>query len=175
MVTRSAAGSVMLGLRILTLAASVATVIVISTNNVKFFDGSKLKFQDIHSFRYVLAVAVIAAVYCIVQLPFAIHYAVKQKRAISGELLKEFDFFADKVISVVVATGVAVGFAVSIEFKDFFDDIFDAAGVPKKDPTRTTNDKFYNRAIIASSVLSVAFVSIFVVSVLSSIVRSNAK
>ena len=47
--------------------------------------------------RYVLAVAVIAAAYCIVQLPFAIHYATKQKRMIGNGFLREFDFYGDKV------------------------------------------------------------------------------
>ncbi|PNX94776.1 hypothetical protein L195_g017956 [Trifolium pratense] len=165
----------MLVLRIVTLAASIATVALIVTNIAKFDDGTKMKFQDFMSFRYVVAVASIAGAYCIVQLPFSIYYAAQQKRLIRNGFLPEFDFYGDKVISGILATGIGAGFAVSIEFKRFFDQIFDAAGVSKEDPTRSTNNKFYVRGIVASGVLSVAFIAIFVVSVLSSINRSKSK
>ena len=80
-----------------------------------------------------------------------------------------------QVISVLLATGVGVGIAVSFEFKKFFDDLFDAVGVSKKDPTRTANDKFFNRGIIASAVLSIALLAMFVVSVISSINRGRSR
>ncbi|KAJ1438628.1 Casparian strip membrane protein domain [Sesbania bispinosa] len=174
MVSKPVANS-MLVLRIVTLAASAVTVALLVTNNVKFDDGSKLKFQDLTSYRYVLAVAAIAGAYCILQLPFAIYYAVKQKRLIKNGILPEFDFYGDKVISLLLASAIGVGFAVSVEFKEFFDDIFDGAGVSKNDPTRSTNDKYFIRGIIASAVLSVALLAMFVVSVISSINRSKSK
>ncbi|XP_061358151.1 CASP-like protein 4D1 [Gastrolobium bilobum] len=174
MVSKSVANSMLL-LRIVALAASVITVALIVTNNVKFDDGTKLKFQDIHSYSYVLVVAAIAGAYCLVQLPFAIYYAVQQKRLIRNEFLPELDFYGDKVISLLLATGVGVGFTVSIEFKKFFDDLFDGSGVPKTDPTRSTNDKFYIRGIVASAILLVACVAMAVVSVISSINRHRSK
>lgn len=80
-----------------------------------------------------------------------------------------------QAISLLLATGIGAGFAVSLEFKRFFDNIFDDSGVPKSDPTRHTNDKFLVRGIIASAVLSVAFLSMVVVSVISSINRQRSK
>ncbi|XP_057443459.1 CASP-like protein 4D1 [Lotus japonicus] len=174
MVSKPVASS-MLMLRIITLAASVTTVVLIVTNHAKFDDGTKWKFQDFTTYRYVVAVAAIAGLYCIVQLPFSLYYVVKQKRLIKNGFLPEFDFYGDKVISLLLATGIGAGFAVSYEFKKFFDSIFDAAGFAKHDPTRSTNDKFYNRSIIASAVLSVACLAMAVVSVISSINRSKSK
>jgi len=43
-------------------------------------------------------VAIIGGTYCILQLPFAIYYAVHQKRLIRDGFLPEFDFFGDKVL-----------------------------------------------------------------------------
>jgi hypothetical protein len=76
-----------------------------------------------------------------------------------------------QVISGILATGIGAGFAVSIDFKRLFDQVFE--GIPKDDPTRSSINNFYVRGIVASSVLSVAFIVMFVVSVLSSINRSN--
>ncbi|AES76210.1 hypothetical protein MtrunA17_Chr6g0479971 [Medicago truncatula] len=163
----------MLVLRIITLAASVTTVALLVTNTAKFDDDTNMKFQDLISYRFVVAVAAIAGAYCIVQLPFSIYYAVQQKRLIRNGFLPEFDFYGDKVISALLATAIGAGFAISIEFKRFFDQIFDASGVSKDDATRSTNNKFYVRGIVASSVLLVAFLAMFVVSVLSSFNRNK--
>jgi len=45
----------------------------------------------------VVAIAAIACAYCIVQLPFSIYYAIRQKRLINNGFLPEFDFYGDKV------------------------------------------------------------------------------
>jgi len=78
-----------------------------------------------------------------------------------------------QVISGILATAIGAGLAISIEFKRFFDQIFDASGVSKEDATRSTNNKFYVRGIVASSVLFVAFLAMFIVSVLSSFNRNK--
>ncbi|KAK7314704.1 hypothetical protein VNO77_33231 [Canavalia gladiata] len=174
MVSKPVANS-MLFLRIVTLAASAVTVVLVVTNKVNFDDGSKLRFQDLNSYWYVVVAAAVAAAYCIVQLPFAIYYAVKQKRFISNGFLPEFDFYGDKVISLILATGIGVGFAVSIEFKKFFNDLFNNAGASKSDTTRSTYNNFFIRGIIASSILVVALLSMVVVSIISSINRTQSK
>ncbi|XP_020209376.2 CASP-like protein 4D1 [Cajanus cajan] len=174
MVTKAVANS-MLFLRIVALAASVVTVTLLVTYKVKFDDGTKLSFRDFNSYWYELVVAAIGGAYCIVQLPFAIYYAVHQKRLIRNGSLPDFDFFGDKVICVLLATGVGVGFAVSLEFKMFFDGIFDSVGTAKNDATRSAYDKFFDRVIVASAILLVACLSMIIVSVISSINRSQSK
>ncbi|RDY13441.1 CASP-like protein 4D1, partial [Mucuna pruriens] len=174
MVSKPVANSMLL-LRFVALAASAVTVALLFTNKVKFDDGTKLRFQDFYAYRYEAVVAIIGVAYGILQLPFAIYYAVQQKRLIRNGCLPDFDFFGDKVISLVLATGVGVGFAVSMEFKKFLDDIFDAVGTSKHDPTRSTYDKFFVRGIVASAILLVACLSMAIVSVISSINRSRSK
>ncbi|CAL5184850.1 unnamed protein product [Lathyrus oleraceus] len=173
MVSKAVINSILF-LRIITLAASATTVALIVTN-IAEFDGTKMKFQDLMAFRYVVAVASIAGAYCIVQLPFSFYHAVQQKRLIRNGFLPEFDYYGDKVISGLLATGIGAGFAVSIEFKRLFDQIFNDSGVSKHDPTRSTITKFYVRGIIASGVLSAAFLAMFVVSFLSSFNRHKSK
>ncbi|KAK7270672.1 hypothetical protein RJT34_25995 [Clitoria ternatea] len=174
MVSKPVAHSMLL-LRIVALAASAVTVAILVTDKVNFNDGTSLTFRDFNSYWYELVVAAIAGAYCIVQLPFAIYHSVHGKRFIRNQVLPEFDFHGDKVITYLVASGIGAGFAVTLEFKKFFDRLFDLAGTPKKDPTRSTTDKFFVRAIIASSVLIVAFLAMAIVSAISSINRSKSK
>ncbi|KAL2344183.1 hypothetical protein Fmac_005468 [Flemingia macrophylla] len=173
MVAKAVANS-MLFLRITALAASAVTVVLIVTNKVRFDDGTKLRFRDFKSYWYEMVVAAVAGAYFIVQLPCSIYYAVHQKRLIRNGL-PDFDFFGDKVICVLLASGVGVGFAVSLEFKTFFDSMYDSVGVLKKDPTRSTVGRFFVRGILASAILLVACVSMIIVSVISSINRSRSK
>jgi len=75
MVTKAVANS-MLFLRIVTLAASAATVALLFTNKVKFDDGSKLRFQDFYAYRqetpfklvWIIIIINLLKVYCIIFL-----------------------------------------------------------------------------------------------------------
>ncbi|KAG2385076.1 hypothetical protein LR48_Vigan10g041800 [Vigna angularis] len=174
MVSKPVANS-MLFLRIVTLAASAASVALLFTNKVKFDDGTRLRFQDFYAFRYEAVVGIIGGAYCILQLPFAIYYSVQQKRLIRNGCLPEFDFFGDKVICVLLGTGVGVGFGVSLEFKKFFDDLFESVGILKSDPTRKAYDRFFVRGIVASAILLAACLSMIIVSLISSINRNRSK
>ncbi|KAI4352074.1 hypothetical protein L6164_006360 [Bauhinia variegata] len=172
MASKSVAVS-MFVLRIITLAASAATVALLVTNNVEFEDGEKIKFKDVIAYRFVLSVAVIAAAYTLVQLPLASFYALKQKRLIRNAHLSEFDFYGDKVISLLLASGVGAGIAVSYEFKKVVNEVLGESGVRKSDDARSTFNKFVDMGIIASSVLALALLCMALVSVLSSINRSR--
>lgn len=48
--------------------------------------------------RYVVSTAIIGFVYTLIQIPFAIYYASKEKRFIKHQCLPEFDFYGDKVL-----------------------------------------------------------------------------
>ncbi|XP_027357345.1 CASP-like protein 4D2 [Abrus precatorius] len=172
MVTKPVVNS-MLVLRIVTLATSVATMALLVTNNVTFDEGGKLKYQDYTSYSYMVAITAAACAYCVVQLPFAIYYAVQQRRLIRNGFLAEFDFYGDKITSLLLATGIGAGFALSVELKKFIDDAADAAGASEDDPIRSTYDKFFIRGIVASAFLVLAFISMTIVSFISSINRSK--
>ncbi|XP_024023542.1 CASP-like protein 4D1 [Morus notabilis] len=137
--------------------------------------------------RYVLATAAVGAAYLILQLPFAIYYGCTEKRLIGGTLLPQFDFYADKVVSLLLASGAGAGFAVSIELKKVLPDAFDAiiaiaqasgkadliefADLFQQEKSKTPG--FFNRGIIASGVLLGGCVLMAIVSVLTSINRSK--
>ncbi|KAI9087391.1 hypothetical protein K1719_030711 [Acacia pycnantha] len=177
--------SSMLVLRIIALAASVVTIALMVTNNAKYYDPIfqitllDIKFQDVMAFRYVVAVAAISAAYGIIQLPFAVYYAVKQKRLVRNAFFPNFDFYGDKVISLLLATAIGAGIGVAYEAKKSFE-TSNFSGFPSLD-RRTIHIlnskvfKFYDRAIIASSVLALACLCMAIVSVLSSINYSRRK
>ncbi|KAK0587652.1 hypothetical protein LWI29_026434 [Acer saccharum] len=125
------------------------------------------------TYRYVLSTAVVGVTYTLVQLPFALLYAFKQKRLIRGELLSEFDFYGDKVVSLFLGTGVGAGFAVTFEFKDFLKDLFetlaDLGFAELAGEFEPKLDKFLDRGNIATGLLFVAFICTALLSVLSSI------
>ncbi|TXG50942.1 hypothetical protein EZV62_023466 [Acer yangbiense] len=155
-------------LRILTLLSSIACIVLLVTDQVKFSDGSKTSFKDVIAYRYVLSTAVVGVTYTLVQLPFALYYAFKQKRLIRGELLPEFDFYGDKVVSLFLGTGVGAGFAVTFEFKDLSKTLADL-GVAEVGEFKSKLDKFLDRGNIATGLLFVAFICMALLSVLSSI------
>ncbi|TKY44856.1 CASP protein PIMP1 [Spatholobus suberectus] len=169
MVTKREANS-MLVLRIVALATAAATMALLVTNNYAFDNGAELKYQDFTTYSLVVAIAAIACAYCIVQLPFAIYYAIRQKRLISNGFLQEFDFYGDKVTSLLLATGMGASFALSVELKKFIDD---PSKISASDDYKSTYDKIFIRGFIASAFLLVTFLSMAGVSFISSNNRSK--
>ncbi|XP_015068938.1 CASP-like protein 4D1 [Solanum pennellii] len=162
-------------LRILTLSACAAAGVLIVTNNFKL-DGDKTKFSDIKGYRYVLAAAAGGVLYSLIQLPFALYQAVKEKRLINGQFLPMFDFYGDKVIAFFLASGVGVGFGVSIELKLLIDQLVDgleSLGASGLDEFGDKNKKFVDRGSIASGVLLVGFVTMAILTILTSANRNG--
>ncbi|XP_062157809.1 CASP-like protein 4D1 [Alnus glutinosa] len=143
-------------LRILTLASLLASIALLVTDKITFIDGSKVTFKDIFAYRYVLSIASIGACYKLLQLPFDIYYATKGER-LNGCFL-DFDFYGDKLISLLLATAVGAGFAVSVEFNRMVDGLV---------------GDFFDKGNIATFVLLVGTICMAVVSVLSSISRTK--
>ncbi|KAM5570315.1 CASP-like protein 4D1 [Rosa sericea] len=163
--------------RILTLAACVASGLVLVLDKFKDEDGDKLHFYDIITFRYVLSAAAIGATYSLLQLPFNIYYACTNKRLIRNRCMPEFDFYSDKVVTLVLASGVGAGFAAGFELKKFFKLLLQVASLGIDDNNfdqelAKFND-FFEKAIISSGILLVGAVCMAVVSILTSITRTS--
>ncbi|KAE8125883.1 hypothetical protein FH972_020651 [Carpinus fangiana] len=143
-------------LRILTLLILLSCITTFVTDKITFelYDDVEV---TIFSFKDIIAYSDRCSTYTLLQLPFAIYYAIKGKR-LNG-CFPEFDFYGDKLISLLLATDVGAGFAVSVEFKRNADD--DLAG------------DFLDKASIAAGVLLGATICMTVVSVLSFISRSS--
>ncbi|KAG4380692.1 hypothetical protein AAZX31_16G195900 [Glycine max] len=167
MVAKRVANSILV-LRIVALVTAAATMALLVNDNYKFDNGGELKYQDFTSYSLVVAIAAIACAYCIVQLPFAIYYAIRRKRLISNGFFPEFDFYGDKVTSLLLAAGIGAGFALSVELKKFIDD-----QITSSDDFSSTYAKILIRGLIASAFLSVTFLSMAILSVISSNNRSK--
>ncbi|XP_035541713.1 CASP-like protein 4D1 [Juglans regia] len=132
-------------LRILTLASIIASIVLLVTDKA-IFEGVQFgSFKDLITY---------SGAYTVLQLPFAVYYASTGKRLIRNGYLPEFDFFGDKMISLLLATAVGAGFAVTIEIE--------------RSPGSGFKN-FYTRANVATGVLLIGTVCMVLVSVLSSI------
>ncbi|XP_055825493.1 CASP-like protein 4D1 [Solanum dulcamara] len=137
-----------LALRILTLLLCAASLALIVLTMLR---GSiKSEFRGIKSYRYVLGAAAGGVFYSLIQLPFAMYHAIKEKRIIRGKFLPMFDFYGDKVIAFLLASGVGLGFGVSFEFKDI-----------KRGET-------LERGYIASALLLAGFITMALLTILTS-------
>ncbi|KAL8145696.1 CASP-like protein 4D1 [Apium graveolens] len=150
--------SVGLVLRVLTVICLVISLIIITTNTATLpsnFGQIKIRFQDVKAYRYVLATIVIGLVYGFLQTAFAIYHVTSGNRINGGDALYFFDFYGDKLISYLLATGTGAGFGVTVDLKD-------ANSV-------SALDKFFNKASAASSILLLAFIFMAISSILSSL------
>nr|GMD33982.1 CASP-like protein 4D1 [Ipomoea batatas] len=161
-------------LRIFTLMLLAASIALTITNNFKAA-GTKVKFSDVKSCRYILAVGAAGALYTLIQLPFAMYHAVKEKRMIRGKFLPNFDFYG--------TSGVGVGFSASVELKDTIGSLVDNFEfVLAKDNLisfdgieefRRELNKFFDREMIATGILVGGFATMAILSILSSLNKSG--
>ncbi|EXC20164.1 hypothetical protein L484_011408 [Morus notabilis] len=78
------------------------------------------KFDDLYAYRYMLSVIVFGIAYSLLRLAFSIyHYIISDCKAGKVNLL--FDFYGDKIISYLLATGAAAGFGVTKDMNRLFD------------------------------------------------------
>ncbi|KAI3751862.1 hypothetical protein L2E82_22953 [Cichorium intybus] len=173
-------------LRILTLLLLAASATYMFLNNYKLA-GQKTTWKDLKTYRFVFATAVIGVAYSLIQIPFALYYACTEKRLIRHSCLPEFDFYGDKLISYILASGVGAGFAVSVELKSVVDAVgtliaFILAAATENidigfnlDQFQSRTHKFLDRGIIATILLTIGFAFMAVTSVLSSVNRSQTK
>ncbi|CDO98631.1 unnamed protein product [Coffea canephora] len=164
-------------LRVITLLALAASVVLLVLNNCKLSDGAKIFFADLHAYWYAVAVAGVGFIYTLIQLPFAVYHVSTEKRWIRNGCLPEFDFYGDKVISFLLASGVGVGFGVTFELKRYFDVVSVVAvalgaNAAEVDEERSKASHFLDRENIATGILLVGFVTMAITSILTSIMKS---
>ncbi|KAK4395530.1 CASP-like protein 4D1 [Sesamum angolense] len=149
-------------LRVFTLLALAASVVLMGINNFTE-DGVKTRFTDLIAYRYVFGTGAIGFLYTLIQIPFTVYNVVKEKRLIRNGFLQEFDFYADKVMAFLLASGVGVGFGVSFELKRVLGDVL---GRKSK--------KFLDMGSISAGILLVGFVSMALLCIISSNRRSSS-
>ncbi|KAL0003077.1 hypothetical protein SO802_016858 [Lithocarpus litseifolius] len=106
---------------------------------------------------YMLATNVIGFAYTLLQIAFSIFHIIMGNHLINGDGGALLDFYGDKVISYLLATGAAAGFGVTVDLKA----TFDGFGL-------VIDKSFYEKAYASASLLLLAFVCTAILSVISS-------
>ncbi|XP_054804526.1 CASP-like protein 4D1 [Prosopis cineraria] len=143
-------------LRVLTSVCLLIALIIIAVTS-QTVGGAKFKFDDVHSFRYMLAIIVIGFVYTLMQASISIFSIVSRDSQFKGNSVYIFNFYADKVISYLLMSGAAAGFGASQDVHRIFDD------------TLNLNlDDFFAKANASASLLLIAFLCSAIASIFSS-------
>ncbi|XP_059669189.1 CASP-like protein 4D1 [Cornus florida] len=144
-------------LRVVTFISLMISLIILTTNTATLYinlENIKLRFNDVYAYRYMLATIVFGIAYTLLQTAFTI-FQVSMGKRLGGDGLYQFDFFGDKVMSYILATGAAAGFGVTIDLKPFF--------------LGSSINHFFNKASVAASLLLIVFLFTAVSSVFLSI------
>lgn len=158
--TSSASRIVTLLLKVLNFVLLLISLIVLATNTATVYtevQTLKIRFNDVYAYRYMFATNVIGFAYTLLQIAFSIFHIIMGKSLISGDGGVLLDFYGDKVLSYLLATGAAAGFGVTKDLKA----AFDAFGL-------AVDKSFYEKAYASASLLLLAFVSTAILSVISS-------
>ncbi|XP_059459151.1 CASP-like protein 4D1 [Corylus avellana] len=147
-------------LRVLTFILLLISLIVLTTSattgEVGIDQTIRIHFNDINAYRYMLAAIVIGFAYSLLQLAFSTCHLISGNRLISGDGGILVDFYSEKVISYLLATGAAAGFGVTKDMKDYFE------------ANNWFFGTFYEKVYASASMLFLAFVCSAVLSVLYS-------
>ncbi|XP_073042030.1 CASP-like protein PIMP1 [Primulina eburnea] len=134
---------VALAVRVITFILVLVSVIIMATNKI----AGAVKFSDFYAYRYMLAAGVIGMAYTLLQAAFTVFY-VSTGNKIGGDGISVVDFFGDKVVSYLLATGAAACFGLTVDLKRINDQ-----GIVDSD-----TDRFLNKANAAAALLFIGFI-----------------
>ncbi|XP_057777679.1 CASP-like protein 4D1 [Salvia miltiorrhiza] len=167
-------------MRIITLAFLILSVSLLASNSTTIRVGDStttLHFNDIYSYRYALATGVIGLSYTFLHLLSSIQQVRSGMLLANDPKILLYEFLGDKVILALVATGVGAAFGATVELKTKIDELEDAFEVYLDTtafaPIVSKLDDFFNRAYFPTIFLLMAFLTIAVSSVLSSLALNN--
>ncbi|KAI8030203.1 CASP-like protein 4D1 [Camellia lanceoleosa] len=150
---------VTLMLRVLTFIFLLISLIILATNNTILSTNIatiKIRFSDVYAYKYMLFTILIGLAYTLLQTLFTI-YQMSTGNRLGGDCLCQFDFYADKLMSYILATGAAAGFGATIDLKSVLEG--NGSGL----------DHFFNKGNAAASLLLLGFLCTAVLSILSSL------
>uniref|UniRef100_A0A8I6WMU0 CASP-like protein n=1 Tax=Hordeum vulgare subsp. vulgare TaxID=112509 RepID=A0A8I6WMU0_HORVV len=158
--------SVVLALRLvamLLLAGSLALIVADNINvRSDLFEGGRfvLKFKDIYTYRYVVAIAAIGCAYSLVQAPLAAVAIARKKRVIGGTAnVALFLICADMIFVIAIATAAGASFWFSIDADRYVDGLYPDS-LTKANPDfnrlRQDLDMFFVRASGAAVLMLLA-------------------
>ncbi|XVE52681.1 hypothetical protein DITRI_Ditri02bG0142400 [Diplodiscus trichospermus] len=147
-------------LKIIMFAVLLASLVILVTDTatvpLTLFTESTIHFDDIYTYRHMLASIIIGLVYSLMQTGFSLYHLATGNRLITGDGAFVFDFYGDKVVSFMVATGSAAGFGATKDVKAIADAV------------KLDLDDYFNKAYASASLLLLAFLCAAILSVFSS-------
>ncbi|KAJ6720432.1 CASP-LIKE PROTEIN 4D2 [Salix viminalis] len=144
-------------LRVLTFAFLLISIAILTTNTSTLetgYEDIKIRFKDVSSYRYMLAANVIGMAYTILQVAFTLNHIIKRNAETSGDGNLVFDFYGDKVISYILATGAAAALGATSDMKPLL--------------ALLGFDNFVSKGYASASLLFLGFVCTAILSVFSS-------
>ncbi|CAA3002236.1 CASP PIMP1 [Olea europaea subsp. europaea] len=115
---------VSLVVRILTFVCLIISLILLTTATGTASNDDygevKIKFKHFKAFRYLCAATVIGLLYTLLQTALTVFHVSTGNR-FGGDGLVYIDFYGDKVVSFILATGGAASFGMTQDFKNLID------------------------------------------------------
>ncbi|KAK4579130.1 hypothetical protein RGQ29_028987 [Quercus rubra] len=118
--TSSASQIAILSLKVFTSVLLLISLIVLTTDTSTAYYGFLLlqvQFDNVNSYRCMLASNVVGFVYILMQITFSVCHIIMGKRLISGNGSVLLDFYCDKVISYLLGTSAVARFGATIDLK----------------------------------------------------------
>nr|GLL32813.1 uncharacterized protein LOC109171832 [Ipomoea trifida] len=95
--------------RVVTSVALLVSIALTLTTK-KTYQGYSIRYDDYHSYRYTFYVMIIGFVYNLLQIPLAIYFFFRGELLIRYSRFVKFQFYADKVMVVLLAAAVGATF-----------------------------------------------------------------
>ncbi|XP_062154565.1 CASP-like protein 4D2 [Alnus glutinosa] len=150
------------GLSMVFLLASI-TLLFISDNSVPEYNGVRfLGYKDFSSYKYMVGAAVIGMGYSLLQIiSFGIFRILMKK---DSDVYYLIEFYGDKAVSFLLATGSAAGFGATIESKERNWTIINL----DNNLDKVNLNGFFNVIYASATLLFLAFLCTAILSILSS-------
>ncbi|XP_052205609.1 CASP-like protein 4D1 [Diospyros lotus] len=157
--------------RALTIVSVVIALAITKSNQVKLpgddrYNYYLLSYKYVISYRYALAVILLAAVHNALQMPFAVYYAIRRKRLLNHSVFLKFEFYGDKIISYALGTAAGAYFGVTVDGK---------RSIKYAQKWESKYNDFYNLAFVAAGFLLLGFLSCVASSFISSLAASQGE
>ncbi|XAR64501.1 hypothetical protein NMG60_11024873 [Bertholletia excelsa] len=122
------------------------------------YGDTTVRFKDVDSYRYMVTSVVLGMIYSLLQIPIAIQRVTGGKPLSNSARLLQFDFYGDKVLLCLLATGVGAAFGATVDLKKNLG---------------TKLDSFFDTASLSIGLLLLAFLTAIVSSILTSLALSK--
>ncbi|XP_047965862.1 CASP-like protein 4D1 [Salvia hispanica] len=162
--------------RIITLFSLIFSISLISSNSTTItLNNSTFLFNlnDVHAYKYALSSAATASSYTIYRL----RYSFKQLKSGTFHVTNPknlfYEFLADKVVVILVATGVGAAFAATLKLKTKVHELEDTLDTTSFASNVLKFDSFFNKAYFPNIFLLIALFTIGISSLLSSLALMN--